>query len=482
MAARYAVANGNWSNVATWDGGTTLPQSGDTVRPNGFVVTIDQDVTVTELRNDASAPAAAGGSFTVASIPGGGRSITAAITNRHTTDLVNVTASSGTLTINGTITASNAGTNTSRQTIVLSGGGTLVVVVNGNVVAVGNNILGTSSAIQVSSTCTLTVNGNISGTNLGGANGTHCGIWQSAGNPTINVNGSIAPGIITSAGVAMGVYLNGGTPILNVVGNLLGCPAGGADAGNNCAIQCTGATATVTVTGDIVGPTGTATSPVFYQSTGTVTLTVNGAVSGSTGPGIRSTGTFTLTVSGTCAAGSGAAASGTSFPGAAIWISGSASSTVTLNGAVVAHANGPAFVAVNTVANQAARVHGPITQASNGMAAIHAYRWCVDNPPNQVVWTVRDDTGWPSVGNVVTLSNFSTNGMPDPADVREGVLYGPSDSLEGTAHSVLTADEVWGVLLADVDAVPGSIGALLRQAATVPAVGALLAAALHREG
>lgn len=40
MATRYAVATGNWSNTAIWDGGT-LPQPGDDVYANGFTVTVD---------------------------------------------------------------------------------------------------------------------------------------------------------------------------------------------------------------------------------------------------------------------------------------------------------------------------------------------------------------------------------------------------------------------------------------------------------
>jgi hypothetical protein len=65
MANRYAVATGNWSNTATWDGGT-LPGAGDVVRPNGFTVTIDQNITVQELTDNALSPAAQGGTFTVA--------------------------------------------------------------------------------------------------------------------------------------------------------------------------------------------------------------------------------------------------------------------------------------------------------------------------------------------------------------------------------------------------------------------------------
>jgi len=54
MALRYAVASGNWSNTATWDGGT-LPTAADTVFANNFTVTINGTFTVVA--------AAAGGNF-----------------------------------------------------------------------------------------------------------------------------------------------------------------------------------------------------------------------------------------------------------------------------------------------------------------------------------------------------------------------------------------------------------------------------------
>ena len=73
MAERYAVATGNWSAVGTWDGGATLPTTGDDVHANTYTVTIDQDVTVGTLRTTAGATAAAGGSFIVS----GSRTITA---------------------------------------------------------------------------------------------------------------------------------------------------------------------------------------------------------------------------------------------------------------------------------------------------------------------------------------------------------------------------------------------------------------------
>lgn len=52
MALRGAVASGNWSNPATWNGGV-LPSPGDVVASNNFTVTIDQDINVDSLTNAA---------------------------------------------------------------------------------------------------------------------------------------------------------------------------------------------------------------------------------------------------------------------------------------------------------------------------------------------------------------------------------------------------------------------------------------------
>jgi hypothetical protein len=62
MAERWAVATGNWSNTATWNGGT-LPGSTDDVYANGFTVTINQDVTANSLKTIAGTTAVAGGTF-----------------------------------------------------------------------------------------------------------------------------------------------------------------------------------------------------------------------------------------------------------------------------------------------------------------------------------------------------------------------------------------------------------------------------------
>jgi hypothetical protein len=97
MALRYAVANGNWSNTATWDGGT-LPTVGDDVHANGFTVTINQNITVNKISTKAESPAAAGGQFTC----NAARTITANIEAGATTCLTN-SATGITITVIGNI-------------------------------------------------------------------------------------------------------------------------------------------------------------------------------------------------------------------------------------------------------------------------------------------------------------------------------------------------------------------------------------------
>ena len=53
MAQRVAIASGNWSNSAIWNGGV-LPEPGDVVASNTFTVTIDQNINVDTITNGAT--------------------------------------------------------------------------------------------------------------------------------------------------------------------------------------------------------------------------------------------------------------------------------------------------------------------------------------------------------------------------------------------------------------------------------------------
>jgi hypothetical protein len=65
MANVKAVASGNWSDTATWDGGV-LPTVNDDVFSNTFTVTIDGTFEVLSITNAAATGITAGGSFTFA--------------------------------------------------------------------------------------------------------------------------------------------------------------------------------------------------------------------------------------------------------------------------------------------------------------------------------------------------------------------------------------------------------------------------------
>ena len=184
MANRYAVATGNWSNTATWAGGT-LPGPGDTVRPNGYTVTIDQDVTVSAISFKASSPAVAGGKVLVS----GSRIINADLDVYANTSVeIPVLAS---LVVNGNVVNTVNAYGGSNQGIYVNGGD---VVVNGSMTA-GN---GNDNICMKLSTGTATVNGTVSG----GTSDSYC-IYQSGG--TLTINGDVlCPG--TGGGSGHAVY------------------------------------------------------------------------------------------------------------------------------------------------------------------------------------------------------------------------------------------------------------------------------------
>jgi hypothetical protein len=70
MALRAAVANGNWSNPATWNGGV-LPTVGDVVASNNFTVTIDVNINVDSITNAAQAVGSAVPNMTSNTTPSG---------------------------------------------------------------------------------------------------------------------------------------------------------------------------------------------------------------------------------------------------------------------------------------------------------------------------------------------------------------------------------------------------------------------------
>jgi len=235
MALRYAVANGNWSNTATWNGGT-LPTSTDDVYTNNFNVTIDQNVTVLSLRNTAGAPAVAGGIFILTNGITVNATGTGLVNNSGLTTLIDFQLNSpNSATINSTNMSGVGGNPGTINAIVrLSGTGTLTVnsnwLVNGTVILInGNGIFNLNGSGGHVSTVTTQNGINITAVSatlnwVGNMTFVGTNSWayiSSNGGPvtsTINVIGNIK-GSDSQAG--FGIITNG---ILNVTGNVSAAP------------------------------------------------------------------------------------------------------------------------------------------------------------------------------------------------------------------------------------------------------------------
>lgn len=244
MAVRWAVANGNWSNTATWDGGT-LPTSADDVHANGQTVTIDQNITVLTLRTTARSGGVAGGGFVAndgvtinatnvsGAQPGGiipgstpvlslatGANVTlnSSIAVSSTTGIYAVSYSTGSLTLNGTI----HGTATQASIARFAGG--VLVQTTGSITATGT-VHGSYDArgIYFASTGSISVTGDC----LGATNG----ISASAGHAV-----EIATSVPSS---------------VSIVGNVRGRSVSTSSANGGCGFFCTVAASNMTITGEV---------------------------------------------------------------------------------------------------------------------------------------------------------------------------------------------------------------------------------------
>jgi hypothetical protein len=233
MANRYAVVAGNWSDPATWDGGT-LPEPGDVVRPNNFIVNIDQDVNVLTLTNSSAAPAVSNGYFRISSLSGT-RTITASIlaSPARTFEVGNVT---GEIIINGNI---QGGTSSNASGFTVPSGGTVNITVNGDIY--GSTGSGTHGmVISAGYTGTLTVNGNI----LGGTS-TGSGLVN-AGTGLITINGNVQTNGVSSGG---GIS-NSGNGNINIMGSVI------PGSGTGTVVSSTAASGNIYIQGDVSASNG----------------------------------------------------------------------------------------------------------------------------------------------------------------------------------------------------------------------------------
>jgi hypothetical protein len=232
MANRYAVASGNWSNPAIWDGGT-LPTSSDVVRPNSFTVDVDISVTILEIRNNALAPSVAGGTFrpnntviinsTNGIYSGSNISpITFNLSTGNSATIIGNSISSGNLfppiNVTGTGTLTYIGnlfpaSNSAGIFISASAGGCVL-----NVTGDGAAAAGSGNVINVGATCTINYTGAVTGGSTTNVYGIACGVTGT----TVNIIGVVTGGALGAAGIFGSVCIVSVTGIIQASGGAHG--------------------------------------------------------------------------------------------------------------------------------------------------------------------------------------------------------------------------------------------------------------------
>jgi hypothetical protein len=214
-------------------------------------------------------------------------------------------------------------------------------------------------------------------------------------------------------------------------------------------------TGTLTITGDLIGTILTASSRNCVQNRSTGSIVVTGNVIGASQSAINSVlqntaaGSITLT---------GNVTSGVS-PGAPCI--NSTTGTFNILGNLTASNASPAFESTNIGATNV--LLGNFESSAQGVMPIYAQKVILGTSPTQNTFTF-------SVDGISSTAIFYTAdvlpGVPDEADVKDGVVYGPSNELTGTFEQTVSPsasdirDAVWGAATTSLTTA-GSIGALL---------------------
>lgn len=275
MPTYYARKSGNvnatdvWATTPTGTAAAVTFAAGDVLVANSFTVTVNVSTdlgSTGQVRNDTTGGATAGGSFSLSNgvtltasvFAGNAQCVTLAGTasaaivgnitggTAITAHGVNVSTSSGKLTVTGSVTG---GTGTSADGILVSSSGTLQVT--GNVTSTTGN---TGMGVEVNAAGTVTITGNVNGGTSINTNGCYLG-----GAGSVTIIGTVTGGNVASSQGAFNAA--GGT--LTVLGTSVGGVAVGTI--NN-------STGTVVVTRAKGGPLASSAVGVSASTTGVTSV------------------------------------------------------------------------------------------------------------------------------------------------------------------------------------------------------------------
>ena len=297
--------------------------------------------------------------------------------------------------------------------------------------------------------------GNINATDVWATTptGTAADVWSTfttadvlhSNNFAITVNVSTTVGTVrndtANSATAGGSFTlsNGVTLTADVVAGTVTCATFSGTAGNSATIvgNCTGGTSTsaagasnastgtLSITGNCTAGSGISTHGAINTSTGTINITGNCLGSnGISAAGANNSSTGTITITGNCTGGS-------VFVGA----NNSSTGTMTITGTI----NASEFT--NGVGGgnrgQVTLLSGPfISSTTFGVTPIGCLSWRWASSLNTSAYIQVPTSNLLATRNLYPADNI--NGMPDEADVKDGVVYGPANELTGTFEQTVS--------------------------------------------
>lgn len=336
MAIRFAIANGNWSSTASWNG-FTLPQFDDDVYADGRTIVVNQNVLVNSLNTTPRVGGTSGGQFQVNNTSGlfitasqivsgvrdcllvnllSGQTINiSANVNNATYSTYGLFISGGVTNFTGTVSCGSKSSGTGNHYAMYSQNG--VLNMNGNIY--GGTPSSSTNAIG------LYVNNhivNLVGDMIGG-NGSNCFGLYAINNSAIFATGSVRGGAGSSA---FGLYSIGNNNTLRVVGNLFGGPGVSAYAANFIT------SGNVEIIGDIYGGTGPSSGGLSVGSSPYVgRLSITGSIYAGNNTNCYGVTIFNInggaTITGNIFAGNNNSSNGT----IGLWITGAMNTTINGN-------------------------------------------------------------------------------------------------------------------------------------------------------
>jgi fibronectin-binding autotransporter adhesin len=332
-----------------------------------------------------------------------------------------------------------------------------------SVPTIGDNAIANNFVVQITGTvaCDNITNGTTYGGTAGG---------------TFNLgNGSqVTSNIITQASVGTSTTVLTGANNASFVGNIAGIGGGG-----GVGLLVNSGSGNLTILGSTTTG-GTGTGAIVNSSTGRIDFT--GSLLGTSSRGLDNTSTGSVNVVGNVVGSNQVA------------LANASTGSITVLGNVISDSRGGAGIgSTNAAAN--VKISGNIINAPNGIPAVYAAAYTVNPIPSQTY--IRYANNGTGVGSDAYLYHYTTDSlsafsMPPVSAVRAGLQYA-NNTLTGTCQipsvssvafgtlvdnttgtAVLTSNNLWETSITSLTA-NDSLGARLKNSATVESVGRILA-------